>query len=177
MLIQEEQYIIKWLSQYRTLEQRQIHYLLRESSETFIVRTLSRLTREGYLFKNPEYVGLEPELNTDRKLLDAIWVMLRFSNEIGPMAHYPAQYPAQVFFMKGQTAYEIIVLERDEAHIIRLLQVTDEVKYIIVLPDIAMVSGLKLPNAPCIFATVQRMPDADAQVRFYTGGDIDGVDR
>ena len=112
MLLQEEQYMIKWLSQYRTLENRQVVRLLKHSTEGFVHRALNRLEREGRIHQGDGYVGAEPGMAADRKLLDAIWVMLCFSDSIAPMAHYPAQYPSSLFFMKERSAYEVIVLEK-----------------------------------------------------------------
>ncbi len=169
MLLPEEQYIMKWMSQYRVLELQQINHMMKGSAEGFVTRSLNRLAREGYLFKDWVYAYVEPNLPVDQKMLDAIWVMLRFSNNIEPLAHYPAQYPSQVFFIKDQSAYEIIVLEKDEAHIIRLLQPDDGIKYIILLRDINMAERLKLPNAPCIFATIARPAGEDVRVKFYGG--------
>ena len=40
----------------------------------------------------------------------AVWVLLQFIDRVEPLAHYPATYPSQLFFLKENTGYEIVVL-------------------------------------------------------------------
>ena len=44
----------------------------------------------------------------------------------------------------------------------------DDLKYIIVLPHISMASKLKLPKAPCLFATVDYQGGDEPAVTFYS---------
>ena len=84
------------------------------------------------------------------------------------MAHYPASYPAQIAFLKGNTSYEIVVIYENEGHLLKLLQLEEELTYIIVLPHISMLSSLRLPKAPCLFATVDFAGEAEPIVTFYS---------
>lgn len=69
----------------------------------------------------------------------AVWVLLKFIDSVDPMAHYPATYPSQIFFLKDNVGYEIVVLYEGEQHLSRLLVPQDEdTKYIFVLPNIRM---------------------------------------
>ncbi len=86
------------------------------------------------------------------------------------MAHYPATYPSQIAFLNGDISYEIIVLYEGEGSLLKLLQPEEDMKYIIVLPDISMAHTLKLPKAPCLFATVDFTGKDEPTVRFYSGG-------
>ena len=52
----------------------------------------------------------------------AVWVLLQFIDKVEPMAHYPATYPSQIFFLKEDIGYEIVVLYDGEQHLARLLQ-------------------------------------------------------
>ena len=90
----------------------------------------------------------------DQRTILAVWVLLKFIKEVDPMAHYPASYPSQLFFLKDNIGYEIVVLYEGEGSNLRLLQPDDELKYIIVVPHISMVQDLRLPKAQCLFATV-----------------------
>ena len=75
---------------------------------------------------------------------------------------------SQIFFLKEDIGYEIVVLYDGEQHLARLLQPQEDLRYIFVLPHIRMAQELVLPSVPCLFATVdyngQEVPD----VRFYT---------
>ena len=64
--------------------------------------------------------------------------------------------------------YEIVVLYESEQSLLRLLQPQEELKYIIVLPHISMAEGLRLPRAPCLFATVEFQGKEDPEVKFYS---------
>ena len=115
----------------------------------------------------------------DQRTILAVWVLLRFIDYVDPMAHYPAVYPSQIFFLKENTGYEIVVLYDGEQHLSKLLQPQDdEMKYIFVLPNIAMASQMMLPKAPCLFATVNFAGQEEPDITFYTEEvATDGLDK
>lgn len=84
------------------------------------------------------------------------------------MVHYPATYPSQIFFLKENCGYEIVVLYEGEQSLLRLLQPQEDLKYIIVLPHISMAARLRLPDAPCLFATVDFQGAEEPEVTFYS---------
>ena len=61
-----------------------------------------------------------------------------------------------------------MVLYEGEQSQLRLLQPQEDLKYIIVLPHISMAEGLRLPRAPCLFATVEFQGKEEPEVKFYT---------
>ena len=95
-------------------------------------------------------------------------MLIQFIESVDPMAHYPATYPAQIAFLKGNTTYEIVVLYENEGHLLKLLQPEEDLKYIIVLPHSSMAASLRLPKAPCLFATVDYNGQEEPTVTFYT---------
>ena len=99
-------------------------------------------------------------------------MLTRFIEKIDPMAHYPATYPSQLFFLKENTGYEILVLYEGEEHLTKLLQPDEELKYIIVVPNTATISKLRLPDAPCLFATIDFDGDDEPKVNFYSQEDV-----
>ena len=64
--------------------------------------------------------------------------------------------------------YEIVVLYEGEGNLLRLLQPQDDLKYIIVLPHISMAAKLKLPKAPCLFATIEFQGKDEPEILFYS---------
>ena len=123
MLLQEEQYVVKWLSQYGALPKAQIIRMLQKPPQTAdkILRNLKKQMRiadvgGGY------YLGLDSICQPDQRTILAVWVLLKFIDYVDPMAHYPAVYPSQLFFLKENTGYEIVVLYDGEASTLRLLQ-------------------------------------------------------
>lgn len=168
MLLKEEQYVIKWLSQYGALPKTQIIKMLQKSdaaAEKIIKNLKKRMQIDdvggGY------YIGLDSVCTPDQKLIAAVWVLLKFIDKVDPMAHYPAVYPSQLFFLKENIGYEIVVLYEGEQSQLRFLQPEEDLKYIIVVPHKSMIEKLRLPNAECLFATVDYTGNEEPEVIFY----------
>ena len=164
MLLDDERHVIKWLSQYGALTKTQVIRLLRDKTPETAEKILKQLNVEkprlikalavAGVFGNViggYYLALDGLCKPDQRTILAVWVLLRFIDYVDPMAHYPAVYPSQIFFLKENTGYEIVVLYDGEQHLSKLLQPQDdEMKYIFVLPNIAMASQMMLPKAPCL---------------------------
>ena len=133
MLLQDEQYIIKWLSQYGALTTTQIIKMLRRKPETSlkIIRNLKRMHHISDV-KGGYYLGLDSMCQPDQRMILAVWVLLKFIEQVDPMAHYPAVYPSQLFFLKENTGYEIVTIYEGEEHLLKLPQPDEDLKYIIV---------------------------------------------
>ena len=78
----------------------------------------------------------------------------------------------QLFFLKENIGYEIVVLYEGEESNLRLLKPEEDLKYIIVLPHISMAAKLRLPKAPCLFATVDYQGGEEPEVTFYSQEEI-----
>ena len=168
MLLQDEVRIVKWLSQYGALPKAQLIRLLQQPKNT-AEKILKNLKRESRIADvgGGYYIGLDELCRPDQRTVIAVWVLLKFIEYVDPMAHYPATYPSQLFFLKENTEYEIVVLYEGEENLLKLLQPSEDLKYIIVLPVISMASQLKLPKAPCLFATVDYRGEEIPEVTFY----------
>lgn len=178
MLLKEEQYVVKWLSQYGALPKTQLIRMLQKPPQTAerIIKNLKKQMRAadvggGY------YVGLDSLCRPDQRTILAVWVLLKFIDYVDPMAHYPAVYPSQIFFLKENVGYEIVVLYEGEESLLRLLQPQDDLKYIIVLPRISMAEKLMLPKVPCLFATVGFEGAEESEVIFYAGETVYGTEQ
>ena len=176
MLLQDEQYIVKLLTQYGVLARAQIIRLLHDKQPKTAEKIIANLKRQLMIseISGGYYLGMDPLVKPDQRMISAVWVLLRFIGQVEPMAHYPASYPSQIFFLKQNTGYEIAVLYDGEQHLTRLLQPDEDLKYILVLPHIQMARELKLPKAPCLFATVDYAGGDEPGVTFYSGGDQNG---
>jgi hypothetical protein len=174
MLLQDEQYIIRWLTQYGVLARTQVIRLLRGKPPQTAEKIIKNLKRQQLIsdISGGYYLGLDPMDKPDQRIIIATWVLLQFADLVEPMAHYPASYPSQLFFLKNNIGYEIVVLYEGEQHLTRLLQPEEDLKYILVLPHISMAKELKLPKAPCLFATVDYAGQDEPQVTFYQTNEI-----
>lgn len=177
MLLQDEQYIVHWLTQYGPLPQTQIVSLLRHKPPEVAAKIIRGLKRQQMIFDiaGGYYLGVDPMGQPDQRIIHAVWVLLQFADKVEPMAHYPATYPSQLFFLKEGMGYEIVVLYEGEQHLARLLQPQEELKYIFVLPHSGMAQELILPNAPFLFSSVDYEGRDIPTVRFYAevGGKSD----
>lgn len=171
MLLEDERHVIKWLSQYGALTKTQVIRLLRDKSPDTAAKILRNLKREHQItdIAGGYYLAVDEMCKPDQRTILAVWVLLKFIDYVDPMAHYPAVYPSQLFFLKGNIGYEIVVLYDGEQHLAKLLQPQDdELKYIFVLPNIAMASKMVLPKAPCLFATVNFAGEEGPDITFYS---------
>ena len=175
MLLQDEQYVVKWLSQYGALPKTQIIRMLQKPPHT-AEKILKNLKKQMQISDvgGGYYLGLDHMCHPDQRTILAVWVLLKFIDYVEPMAHYPAVYPSQLFFLKENMGYEIVVLYEGESGNLRLLQPEEDLKYIIILPHISMAGQLKLPNAPCLFATVDYCGKEEPEVYFYAQEEADG---
>ena len=178
-MLQDEQYVVKWLSQYGALPKTQIVKMLQKPPNTAdkILRNLKKQMRIADV-SGGYYIGLDSMCKPDQRTILAVWVLLKFIDQVDPMAHYPAVYPSQLFFLKENVGYEIVVLYDGEQSLLRLLRPEEDLKYIIVLPRIAMANTLRLPKAPCLFATVDYSGEEEPEVYFYSEEVVsDGTER
>ena len=169
MLLPDERHVVKWLSQYGALPKTQIIRMLQKPTNTpeKILRNLKKQMQIADV-SGGYYLGIDPMCQPDQRTILAVWVLLKFIDFVDPMAHYPAVYPSQLFFLKENTGYEIVVLYEGEESHLRLLQPEEDLKYIIVLPHISMAAKLKLPKAPCLFATLDYNGQDEPNVIFYS---------
>ena len=172
MLLQEEQYIIRWLTEYGALTHAQVIRMLKDKPPQTAEKIVRALKWETMLFdiSGGYYLGVDPMCQPDQRIILAVWVLLQFIDKVDPMAHYPATYPSQIFFLKEDMGYEIVVLYEGEQHIVRLLQPQEDLRYIFVLPHVGMAQELILPSVPCLFATVDYEGREVPTVRFFSEG-------
>ena len=168
MLLQEEQTVLQWLSQYGALSKPQVVKIL-QTPKKEAERLIKHLIQNDRIseISGGYYYGLDEYCKPDQKTITAVWVLLQFIDEMIPMAHYPTNFPSQLFFIWNNTEYEIVVLREGEENIPRLLRGDDNVNYIIVLPHIAMAKNLKKPNGKFCIATVNYKGSAEPEVSFY----------
>ena len=173
MLQNDELHVIKWLSQYGPLPKLQITKMLK-IPEQALEKVLKSLQRQRKITEvgGGYYFALDKMCQPDQRMILAVWVLIRFIEKIEPMAHYPATYPSQLFFLKENMGYEILVLYEGEEHLTKLLQPNEDLKYIIVVPNTGVISKLRLPDAPCLFATIDFDGEDEPKVNFYAQEDI-----
>lgn len=173
MLLQDEQNILQWLTQYGALTRTQVHGLMHGRTRSATEKMIKNLRRALLIsdISGGYYLGTDPMSKPDQRIILAVWVLIKFIADVEPKAHYPATWPSQLFFLKQDIGYEIIVLYEGEQHLTRLLQPEEDLKYIFVLPHIKMARELSLPKVPCLFATIDYAGKDEPEILFYSEGD------
>ena len=89
MLLQDEQYVVKWLSQYGALPKTQIIRMLQKPEPTAekILRNLKKQMQIADV-SGGYYIGLDSMCRPDQRVILAVWVLLKFIDYVDPMAHY-----------------------------------------------------------------------------------------
>ena len=153
MLLTDEQYVIKWLSQYGPLPKTQVVRLLKDKSPATAERLLNRMKRDQRIANVGDgyYLGLDPYCTPDQRVILAVWVLLQFIQRVEPLAHYPATYPSQLFFLKENTGYEIVVLYEGEQHLAKLLHPQEDLKTSLWCPRFKWCTSLCCPGRPACF--------------------------
>ena len=145
-----------------------------QSVRAFALAANSRLVqnmkhaRRIAAIEDGEYLAVDQYCEPKQRMITAVWVLLQFIEQIAPEAHWQADAPAQISFLKDKTAYEIVVLYEDEDHLVRLLQPQEDTKYILVVPNMEFANKLILPDAPCLFATVDQTECEAPKITFYS---------
>ena len=129
MLLRNEGAVIKWLSQYEAIERRQLKEMINKSlnSSDSFVNSMLKQSRIANL--EDGYIGLDHLCKPDYKLIKAIWILIEFIKNVEPMAHYPATYPSQLFFLLENKGYEVIVLDEGDEDLLKRVQFNSEVTY------------------------------------------------
>lgn len=170
MLLTEERYVVKWLSQYGALHEEQLIRLLNHKDPKTAKKIIRNLVRCRVVseVRQMGYYGLDEFAEPDNRTVTAVWVLIQFIDKVNALEHYPAHYPAQLYFLKEQMGYEICVLYEGEGHHIRLVQAQEEMKYIFVVPDKAFAKRLKLPKVPVLFASVGEWREKQPDIEFFS---------
>ena len=91
MLLQDEQYIVHWLTQYGPLPQTQIVSLLRHKPPEVAAKIIRGLKRQQMIFDiaGGYYLGVDPMGQPDQRIIHAVWVLLQFADSLsdGSAAH------------------------------------------------------------------------------------------
>ena len=169
-LMEDEQLVLQWLSQYGPMTKGMIGKLFPKKSSATVGRLLMGLKRRNYItqIKDSECFALDRYCEVNRRMHEALWVLFQFVAHIEPSAHYAADAPAQIFFLKDQTSYEIVVLYEQEDHLVKLLHPQNDTKYIFVIPNLEFADQLALPDAPCLFATIEPSDREIPNIIFYS---------
>jgi len=169
-LREEEHLIVRWLSQYGPMTKGMIRKLLHYKPSDTVSRILSGLVRyrKIAMIEDHRYYAIDRYCTVVPKMHEALYVLLQFAETIDPRSHQIADSPSHIRFAQGSTFYEIIVLSRDDEHLTHLLHPEKNKTFLIVVPDLDFAETLWLPEAHCIFVTLEKTGREFPDVNFYS---------
>ncbi|MEE1502656.1 MAG: DUF5697 family protein [Acutalibacteraceae bacterium] len=165
---EDEKNVLTWLKNYGPLKRTQIAKLLNKENPKSVEYILRRL-RNARVIENVSggyYIGLSKHDKADLKTISAMWVFLYFIGDVQPNHHRNGDFPGQIFFLKGEYEYQIVVLDPGLEFQLSLVNCPPDAnrKFIIVVNDQKSLEKAKtyLPKKPCIFATLSYENGADS---------------
>lgn len=108
-LMEDERLILRWLSQYGPLRWPQIRGLLYYRPQRSVNRLVQNMkhARRIAAIEDGEYLAIDQYCEPKQRMITAVWVLLQFIEQIAPEAHWQADAPAQISFLKDKAAYEM----------------------------------------------------------------------
>lgn len=146
-------------------------------------KMFSELSRGQLIEEDGEYctVGYKPD--ADPKMVSAFWVLLKYWDKINRKQHYRANYPAQIYFVRDSSQYEIVVINEGEESDLRFLFMEnhsntsdDIIKYIVIVQSTNSIEKCArnipleiLENKQVMFATIDYDSDRkDPIIQYYS---------
>lgn len=169
-LMEEEQLVIRWLTQYGPMSKSMIRKLLHYKTSVTVGRILTGLRRRNYIteIEDGRYFATDKFCKVDSRMQEALWVLFHFVEQVRSSAHHVGEDPVQIVFLKDGFGYEIVVLHDQEEHLVQLLQPQKTTKYIFVIPNLEFADRLELPDVPCLFATIEPSDREIPEITFYS---------
>lgn len=84
MLLQEEQYVVRWLTQYGALIRNQVVRLLHGKTPQTAKKIIRNLKRDLMISEvsGGYYLGLDAMCQPDQRIILAVWVLLQFIDQV-----------------------------------------------------------------------------------------------
>ncbi len=169
-LLEHERCVIRWLEDYGALPRQLVYRLLWDRTERATRKFITNLIKGRFIYASLDgkVLSLDRNFEVDHRVETALWVLTRFIKDVDSGAFCPGTAISQVFFAKKKHGYEIVVLEHGEENLLKRLRLDQDDKCIVVLPDLSMTKNISLPGVPLLYATVEYIPDADPNIKFYS---------
>ena len=109
-LSKEEQRIYTILTKARTMKYEQALAINRDSSKKEKAHAVTALYKKGLVFysKHKDYIMIHPKYKPDKRMEDAMWLVLRQITNIDPNQIYQPMAPSTIGYVKENKCYEIV---------------------------------------------------------------------
>lgn len=141
---EDDRKVMDCVNEYGSLRLDQVREYMKNLDEASFERTLHDLKKRRYLHVNQGIVSIDGRSQLDDKMVRAFWVFLRvFKNAptIRHNTHCHGPHITQIFFMKDNSEFQIVVFDEDDMCLVNMLlknQHMNYLKYIIVVSKLRM---------------------------------------
>ncbi len=168
----DEKLVKQWISMYGALPRMQIKCLLNKNKDSDATNLIKYLVKKGELYEQEGgvFLALDPRQRKSERVIKALWVLIQYRDRVKPDEHYPAEFPSELYFLKDNQEYEIFVLNKGEEFKLMHLKRRENVRYIIVVPNVeaSYITSLQVPDIEYIYATVSYGCSGEALVNFFS---------
>lgn len=115
-LPKEEQRIYTILSKARTIKYEQALAINRDSTKKQKAHAVTALYKKGLIFysKHKDYIMIHPKYKPDKRVEDAMWLVLRQITNIDPNQIYEPTLPSTLGYVKENKCYEIVCANNEK---------------------------------------------------------------
>ena len=157
--------ILKLLSTYKVLKQKQLIKLFPELSEEKTLLLIRQLKRKGRLFSQPEndYVSCGNDFSPDPSLIAAIWVLLDFQPHV--IYHNVGDFPIALTFYTKTDGFNIIHIPVGKEMLISHAMkrsAEDDLTNLVVVDNTSQIPLITIPGVGA-YCTVSQ----DGQVQYF----------
>lgn len=163
-VIQDAKELLEIITTYKALRLEQLLAVMGDKDISAKRSVLRLLEREDRLFIHGDIASAEEKWSKgfDWGLIAAFWVLLDFWNEV--LYHTTAGFPAKIEFITDDAAYDIIIAEQGQEHVLSAFfskQMNTAVKHLVVVEDVEQMYRLSCPGI--VFCMV----DDSGRVSYY----------
>ena len=177
---EDDKIILDCVYEYGALLKLQLRQYMKHLPDEAFERAIYDLNKKQYIYEHGNFVYADNRTVLDPKLIKAFWVFLKFMEKAPTIrfnSHCRGPHISQIFCMKDNSEYQIVVLENEDMPKVNILNKNkdmDYLKYIIVVPGItaarevySKMIGSGLRNET-LFAILTERKNATRSIRFVS---------
>lgn len=141
---EDDMKVMDCINEYGALKAEQMREYMKNLDDATYERTIYDLQKKQYLYCTDDMMFADRRTPVDDKMIMAFWVFLRvFKNSptIRHNTHCRGPHIAQIFFLKDNVEYQIVVFNENDLCLVNMLlknRNLNYLKYIIVVPKLAL---------------------------------------
>lgn len=164
-VIKDAKELLEVITTYKVLKLEQLYAAIRGKEHAVKQSIIRLLDRENRIFIHEDIVSVRENWSKDfdRDIITAFWILLDFWDDI--IFNTSAAFPAKIEFITSDDAYDIIVAQKGQEHILNTFfsrRQDDTIKHLVVVEDEEQMCKLRFPGI-AVFCIVNE----DGNISYY----------